>query len=80
MLLTHLVLSLRDLKIQQNLKRYSVAHVPEEYKFLNSEFYKDILELLEYSIYKISYVIIYSTSNHPSILILKKMLIISLDL
>jgi hypothetical protein len=41
MLLTHLVLSLRDLKIRQNLKRYSVAHVPEEYKFLNLEFYKD---------------------------------------
>lgn len=70
MLLTHLVLSLKDLKIQQNLKRYSVAHVPKEYKFLNSEFYKDILELLEYS--KISYVIIYSTSNRPSILIFKK--------
>lgn len=69
MLLIHLVLSLRDLKVQQNLKRYSVAHVPEEYKFLNLELYKDILELSEYYIYKIAYFIIYSTFNHPSILI-----------
>lgn len=80
MLLIHLVLSLRDVKIRQNLKRYSVAHVPEEYKFLNLEFYKDILELLEYSIYKVSYFIIYSTFNHPSILIFLKMFIVSLDL
>lgn len=54
MFLIHLVLFLhtRDFKITwKSLERYSVTHVPEEYKFLNLELYKDILEDIVYKIF-----------------------------